>query len=114
MAGESWFKQIPQVLAVLSYEGDYHYVDRLGYSHSKDLALYYLREAMRAFQALKRSPPKDMDSEVRDMIDKIDANYLDYEIENLKKIESTQELREILSLICAKALAIASKFVGRE
>lgn len=107
--------QIPKVLAVLAYNGDYHHIDRLGYSHSKPLVLYYLKEALRDFHALKRSPPKDLESvpeEIKQMISQVDAHYLDVEIEQIEKISGTRELREAVSLICAKALALSSKFVG--
>ena len=111
MSGETRYKQIPELLAVLAYDGDYHYIDRIGYSHSKSLALYYLREAVRAFHALKRSPPQDMPNEAMELLQSIDPKYLEYEIDNVSKIERTRELRETLSLICAKALARASKFI---
>jgi len=111
MTSEARYRQIPELLAVLAYDGDYHYIDRIGYSHSKSLALYYLREAVRAFHALKRSQPKDMPNEARELLQSIDPGYLEYEIDNISKIEKTRELREILSLICAKALAKASKFI---
>ncbi len=111
MASESRYIQIPNLLAILAYDGDYHYIDRIGYSHSKSLALYYLREAVRAFNALKRNPPEDMPEEVKELLQNIDSNYLEYEIENVNKIEKMKELRETLSLICAKALAAASKFI---
>ena len=111
MSAEMKYIQIPHVLAVLSYDGDYHYIDRLAYSNSKALALYYLREAVRSFNALKRSPPKDIPSEVKELMNNIDSRYLEIEVENMHRIEKTQELREILSLICTKALATASKFI---
>lgn len=100
------------MLAVLAYEGDYHYIDRLGNSHSKPLALYYLREALRDFNALKRSPPNDMPSDALGLMSSIDARLLEHEIESIGKLQSTQDLRETISLICAKALAKTSMFIG--
>jgi len=111
MSGDRYI-QIPNVLAALAYNGDYHHVDRLGYSHSKPLVLYYIKEALRDFHALKRSPPQDMPEEVKQMINRVDAHYLDLEIEQIERISGTRELREAISLICAKALALSSKFIG--
>ncbi|MDJ0270746.1 MAG: hypothetical protein NXY59_09455 [Aigarchaeota archaeon] len=107
------YKQIPQVLAVLAHGGDYHYIDRLGYTHSKPLVMYYLREAIRAFHALKRSPPKEMPNAAAELMQSINPNYLEYEVEQINNVEKTKELREAVSLICAKALAIALKFIER-
>ncbi len=105
--------QIPNMLAVLAYDGDYHYIDRLGNAHAKSLALHYLREALRDFIALKRSPPSDMPDAVKSLMNGVDDSFLEYEVESIRNLQGTQELREILSLICAKALAKTSKFIGR-
>ena len=112
MSGERYI-QIPNMLAVLAYDGDYHYIDRLGNSYAKPLALHYLREALRDFIALKRSPPRDMPDEVKSLMHSVDDSFLEYEVESIRNLQSTQELREILSLICAKALAKTSKFIVR-
>ncbi|MEM0488568.1 MAG: hypothetical protein QW707_05120, partial [Candidatus Bathyarchaeia archaeon] len=112
MSGERYI-QIPNMLAVLAYDGDYHYIDRLGNSHAKSLALHYLREALRDFISLKRSPPSDMPNVVKSLMHSIDDNFLEYEVESIRNLQSTQQLREILSLICAKALAKTSKFIVR-
>jgi len=110
MSGER-YHQISNMLAVLTYKGDYHYIDRLGYSHSKPLILYYLREALRDFHALKRAPPNDIPDEALKLLKEINPDFLDREIEQINSKTETRELREIVSLICAKALAIASKFI---
>ncbi|MFN4337159.1 MAG: hypothetical protein ACK4FV_06230 [Candidatus Nitrosocaldus sp.] len=110
MSGEKYI-QLSTMLAVLAYDGDYHYIDRLGNSYSKPLALHYLREALRDFIALKRSPPSDMREDVRNLMNNVDESFLEQEVESIRHLQSTQELREILSLICAKALAKTSKFI---
>lgn len=111
---EEIYVQIPSVLAVLAHDGDYHYIDRLGNSHTKPLALYYLREALRDFNTVKRSPPEDMHSEAKKLMHEVNENFLEFEIESIRKLKSTQELREVLSLICAKALAKTSRFIERK
>ncbi len=108
---ESKFIQIPDMLAVLAHDGDYNYIDRIANSQSKPLVLYYLREALRDFNALRRSPPGDMKEEAREILWKINSEYLDYEVDQIRSIESERQLREVTSYICAKALARASKFV---
>lgn len=114
MSSVEYYNQIPTMLAALAYDGDYHYIDRLGNCHSKPLALYYLREALRDFNALKRSPPNDMPNEVRNMMYGLDYDYLEREIGKIGNVGDIQELREILSLICAKALAKTSRFIKTE
>ncbi|MEM0382122.1 MAG: hypothetical protein QXJ29_07290 [Nitrososphaerota archaeon] len=108
---EEKYIQIPKMLAVLAHDGDYHYIDRLGNSHARPLALYYLREALRDFNALKRSPPDDMHGDAKKLMHEVNDAFLEVEIENIKNLQSTQELREVLSLICAKALAKTSRFI---
>ncbi len=108
---ESRFIQIPYMLAVLAHDGDYSYIDRVANSQSKPLVLYYLREALRDFNALKRSPPDDMSEEAREILRNVNPEYLDYEVDQIRSIESAKQLREVVSYICAKALAKASKFV---
>lgn len=110
----AWYNQIPKVLAVLAYDGDYHYIDKLSNSHSKSLVLYYLREALRDFNSLKRSPPKDVPNKVLELMGEIDVNFLEREIDNIRGIEGTQNLREVISTICSKALAVTSQFIKME
>ena len=105
------FEQIPSLLAVLTVAGGYEHVDRLAYSNSKGLALYYLHEATRAFHALKRSPG-NLPEEVKKLIEEINPNYLDFEIKTIQeKGDDTGKLREMLSYICARALAKSSKYI---
>ncbi len=111
---ESKFIQIPDMLAVLAHDGDYNYIDRVANSQSKPLVLYYLREALRDFNALKRSPPGDMKKEAKELLDSINPDYLEYELEQIRSSESAKHLREMISYICAKALAKATKFVYRK
>ncbi|MEM2041202.1 MAG: hypothetical protein QXI52_04775 [Nitrososphaerota archaeon] len=106
------FDQIPNLLAILTTAGGYEYVDRLAYSNSKALALFYLREAARAFHALKRSPPAELPDEAKTLLDSINPEYLDLEIKIIEeKGDDTRKLREMTSYICARALAKSSKFL---
>lgn len=112
--GGTRFEQIPRMLAILTINGDYSYIDRLSYSHSKELALFYIREATRALHALKRSPPEEIekDKDAKTLLDNIDADSLENEIIQITdRGDDTKSLREMLSLICARALAKSSRFV---
>jgi hypothetical protein len=108
---ETKFIQIPDMLAVLAHDGDYNYIDRVANSQSKPLVLHYLREALRDFNALKRNPPNDMKPEAKDLLWSIKPDFLEYELDQLKASEDPKVLREIVSYICSKALAKASKFI---
>ncbi|MCL7388270.1 MAG: hypothetical protein LZ162_06090 [Thaumarchaeota archaeon] len=105
------FEQIPNLLAVLTVAGGYEHVDRLAYSNSKGLALYYLREATRAFHAIKRSPG-NLPEDVKKLIEEVNSDYLDFEIRTIQeKGNDTGKLREMLSYICSRALAKSSKYI---
>ena len=104
-------KSIAELLAVLVAEnGSYAYVDKLGYAQSKDLVMYYLREALRDFHSLKNKPKWEKD-EAQKRANNIDMEAVEMSIQNMEKISGMKELREIVSLITAKALAIASKLM---
>jgi hypothetical protein len=63
------------------------------------------------FHALKRSPG-DLSEEVKKLIEEINPNYLDFEIRTIQeKGDDTGKLREMLSYICARALAKSSKYI---
>ena len=47
---EELTREVAKVLSVLIAEKEnYTYVDKLGYAPSKDLAIFYIREALRDF-----------------------------------------------------------------
>ena len=99
---------LSRVLAVLIAENEeYAYVDKLGYVVSSDLAVYYLREALRDFSSLmnktKWNNPKAL-SEAK----KIKLHEVEKVIDYIAKLEDPREVRKIVSLIAAKALARAN------
>jgi CRISPR-associated protein Csa5 len=107
-------ENIAELLAVLVAENEsYTYVDKLGYAPSKDLALYYLREALRDFISLKNKPQSQWSSpKAFEEAGKIKMELVEREIESMERISSMKELREAVSLITAKALSIASRLKG--
>lgn len=105
------FESISKMLSVLAHGGDYSYIDRLSYSQSKALALFYLKEALRSLHALKRSPPEDMPEEAKSMLSALDPNEVEEAISRLDNISGTMELRDAISRICASALALSISFV---
>lgn len=105
------FESIPKLLSVLAHDGNYSYIDRLGYTHAKGLTIYCLKEALRAFHALKRSPPSEMPDEAKRLLMDLSHEEIDREIMALEKISDTVMLREKVSLICARALALSVGYV---
>lgn len=99
---------IAKLLAVLVAEnGSYTYVDKLAYAPSKDLVFYYLREALRDFHSL-RGKTRWENQRAREEADKVDMESVEDELQQLDRVERVKELRERVSLITAKALAMAS------
>ena len=111
MQEEDRFLQIPDMLAVLAHDGDYSYIDRIANSQSKPLVLHYLREALRDFNSLRRNPPREMKGEAAELLWRINADFLERELDKIRASDDARRLREIVSYICAKALAKASRFV---
>jgi len=102
-------ENIAELLAVLVAENEsYTYVDKLGYAPSKDLVLYYLREALRDFISLKNKPQWD-NPKAFEEAGKINMESVEREIQSIERISNMKELREAVSLISAKALSIASR-----
>ncbi len=96
------------LLAVLVAENkSYTYVDKLGYAPSKDLVLYYLREALRDFHSLKNKSEWNH-RRASEKAKEIKMESVEREIQRIEKISSMRDLREVVSLITAKALSIAS------
>uniref|UniRef100_A0A7J3TJX4 Type I-A CRISPR-associated protein Csa5 n=1 Tax=Geoglobus ahangari TaxID=113653 RepID=A0A7J3TJX4_9EURY len=112
-------ENLARVLAVLVADGNYTYVDKIGNAPSKDLLAFYLKEAIRDFHSLIRGGAKN--EKVKDLLDRIvrelettrdPFDFLNNSIDQVfSKIESRKDLREISSLISAKALAISAKYV---
>jgi len=103
------FNQIPNVLAVLIAESKaYTYTDKLGYASTKDLTLFYVKEALRDFHSLLNQGSWS-NSKARELALHINMSYVNSELERMAEASSLIELREIVSLITAKALAKAAE-----
>ncbi|MCD6348504.1 MAG: type I-A CRISPR-associated protein Csa5 [Candidatus Korarchaeota archaeon] len=104
---------IAELLAVLIAENEeYTFVDKLGYAPSKDLVLYYLREALRDYHSLLNQGFKN--SKAKERADSIELDKIEKGIEEIGGIQGSKELREKISLMTAKALAIAASLRGRD
>ena len=104
--------ELAKVLAVLvAEEGNYTYVDKLGYVPSRDLAVFYLKEALRDLHSLLRKGEFE-NKEAGELAGKIKYDGVEKALEELAKVSDRKELREKTSLIAAKALAISAKLGG--
>ncbi|MEM3404146.1 MAG: type I-A CRISPR-associated protein Csa5 [Nitrososphaeria archaeon] len=107
------FDNTSRLLAVLINEqGGYTYVDKLGNAPSKDLAIFYLREALRDYHSiLSRGFEKESSKEENKLI-----NFLQVEndINQIESITSAKDLREKLSFIATKSLTILAKLKIKE
>lgn len=107
---------LSKILAVLVVEGGgYAYVDKLSYAPSVDLALFYIREAIRDFYSLMKKgtfeSPK-VESVVNWLKDRL--HFVSRDLDKLAHITNRRDLRTILSLISSKALAFAASLESGE
>lgn len=103
------FRQIPEIFAVLIAESKaFAYTDKLGYAPTKDLTLFYVKEALRDFHSLLNQGTWE-NPKARETALKIDMSYVNRELERIAEASSLIELREIVSVITAKALAKAAE-----
>ena len=105
---EELTREVAKVLSVLIAEKEnYTYVDKLGYAPSKDLAIFYIREALRDFHSLIRGGRFD-NSKAKDLAEKINFGKVERCLDELNKIDDKKALREFLAMISAKALSISA------
>ncbi len=109
---------LARLLATLVAEGNYTYIDKIGYAPSRDLLMFYIKEAMRDFHSLLRSGAKNEKARrfVEEVRESIESGKLDID-DSIQKLASDvsgdrRKVREIASLLAAKALAISARFVG--
>lgn len=99
--------QLSKLLALLmrgdGSERNYSYVDKVANSSSTDMAMYYLREALRDFMSMKESGRIKGDVEYGDV---------SREVESIASIEDLRELRKILSTIGSEAISIYMSMGG--
>lgn len=105
--------ELAKVLAVLLVEqGSYSYIDKLSQTSSKDLALYYVREALRDYHSLaSRGFEKEA---AKELARTVNFRELEEEIDKLRGLEGVPQLREEISFITARALAQAGRLARRE
>ncbi len=110
----SRFDSLSKVLAVLMVEEGPSHVDRIARAPSKDLALTYVQEALRdAHSLLGLSRDAFRIKAAYDLLKEVKAEFLDKEILELSSVKTYRELREVLAVIAARAIAIASKITMR-
>jgi len=107
---------LSKLLAVLVAEqGSYTYVDKLGYAPSTDLAIFYLKEALRDYHSLLRKGSFEnqvVRAVILDLNKRLDK--INYVLSKIAEIRDRSELRRITSLISSKALAYAAKYSVKE
>jgi len=102
--------EIAKILAILRVEHEsYTYVDKISQTSSKDLALYYIREALRDYHSLMaRGFPK-----TGQLAKNVSFEGAEREIEKIRGLSGAVELREELSTITAQALAEAARILSQ-
>ena len=97
--------------ALLAEQGDYSFVDKLGYSPTPDLAALYLKEALRDLHSLISGGRLSKEG-VKTILQDVDWERVDREISEVARSEDRRELREKVSVITAQALALSAKLIS--
>jgi hypothetical protein len=104
--------ELAKVLAVLLYvQGEYTYIDKISQSASKDLTLYYTREALRDFNSLRAS--KKITDDIY-LAYSINFDKVENELKSIRSMDSVPHLRETVSYISSMALSIAANMRSRK
>jgi len=107
-------REMGKVLALLIAEEDsYTYVDKLAYAPSKDLVIFYLREALRDLHSLMRKT-KFENEETPNILKSINFEIIENCIQRLKEIEDRKELRELTSFITSTALTYSANLKAQK
>jgi len=102
---------LAKALAILIIEeNDYSYVDKIGYAPSKDLALFYIREALRDLHSLIRSGEVEARG-ARELLENLDFEKVYRELEGIGRLETREGLREVLSMLASKALTLSASVI---
>ena len=104
---------LSRVLAVVIAEnGDYSHVDKLGYVISPDLAVYYLREALRDFSSLlSKTAWENIGAKIE--AERIRMDLVEKALDAILGLKDPREVRKTVSAIAAKALARANMLRAR-
>jgi len=103
-------KEVGRMLGILiAEEESYTYVDKLAYAPSKDLAIFYLREALRDLHSLMKKTQFEYDKTANEL-KSIDFNLIENCIQQLSNVQDRRELRELTSFIASTALAYSAGF----
>jgi CRISPR-associated protein Csa5 len=106
-------RNLARVLAILNVEqGSYTYIDKISQSVSRDLALYYIREALRDYHSLMNKGFQF--EEAKKTSEYVIFSELESEIELIRSIQDPVKLREELSMIAAQALAESGRLLYLE
>jgi CRISPR-associated protein Csa5 len=106
-------RNLARVLAILNVEqGSYTYIDKISQSVSRDLALYYIREALRDYHSLVNKGFQF--EETKKTSEYVIFSELESEIELIRSIQDPAKLREELSTIAAQALAESGRLLYLE
>jgi CRISPR-associated protein Csa5 len=106
-------RNLARILAILNVEqGSYTYIDKISQSVSRDLALYYIREALRDYHSLVNRGFQS--EEAKKTSEYVIFSELESEIEFIRSIQDPVKLREELSMIAAQALAESGRLLYLE
>jgi len=94
---------------LVAVEGSFAYVDKIAQASSKDLALYYIRDALRDYASLMASDKVSDFPQAKALADSLSSSDLEKDVGEIEQINSVPELREYLSYVASEALIQATK-----
>jgi len=95
-------------------EGSFTYVDKIAQASSKDLALYYIRDALRDYASLMASDKVSEFPQAKALADSLSSSDLEKDVGEIEQINSVPELREYLSYVASEALIQATTLGNRQ
>ncbi len=108
MSEKTLYENTSKMLAILTNEqNSYTYIDKLRNAASKDLAIFYLGEAMRDYHSiLNKGFEKEIDeAEAKQIL----FDEIKKDVDYLNSLADRKKIREAVSLISAKALIILGR-----
>jgi len=108
MSEKTLYENTSKMLAILTNEqNSYTYIDKLRNAASKDLAIFYLGEAMRDYHSiLNKGFEKEIDeTEAKQIL----FDEVKKDVDYLNSLTDRKKIREAVSLISAKALIILGR-----
>ncbi|MGC8615277.1 MAG: hypothetical protein ACP5UU_05680 [Thermoprotei archaeon] len=111
LAGQALGKLLGILVGI---EGSYTYVDKIAQASSRDLAMYYVRDALRDYASLMGSDKISDFPQAKVLADSLPPSEVEKDVETIAQLSSVPALREYLSYVASEALIQASALGNKQ